>query len=301
MTWNVDGFVSALTASSPHTREAYRRDVTQFVTWAERGGCPEPEDLTNTVLRRYLAYLTTRDYARPSIARKAAAIRSYTRYLARHGVIDTDPGRALRTPRGAQRLPRVPRRTETVDLLDAVAASAATPEVDATDRARIRRDHALLELLYGAGLRIAEACGLGPSDLDLRRKYVTVLGKGAKIRRVPINDETVTALGAYLREARPVLSTTATPADVVFVNARGNALTPRDARRILDRYPLPDGRTLHPHALRHAFATHLLEGGADLRVVQELLGHSDLATTQRYTHVTPERLRSVHEATHPRG
>ena len=298
MSWDVDGFVQALTATSPHTRAAYRRDVTQFVTWAERGGCPEPADLTTAILRRYLAYLTTREYARPSIARKAAAIRSYTRYLRRHEVIATDPGRSLRTPKGAQRLPRVPRRSETTELLDAVAATTAD---DPVATARIRRDHALFELLYGAGLRIAEACGLSGSDLDLDRRSVTVLGKGAKVRRVPLNDEAVAALRIYLAEARPLLAGEATPVGTVFLNARGRALSPRDARRILDRYPLPDGRTLHPHALRHAFATHLLEGGADLRVVQELLGHSDLATTQRYTHVSPERLRSVHEATHPRG
>jgi integrase/recombinase XerC len=298
MTWNVDGFAQSLTGASPHTREAYRRDVTQFVTWAERGGCPDPADLTNTVLRRYLSYLTTREYARPSIARKAAAIRSYTRYLRRQGLIDIDPGRALRTPKGVQRLPRVPRRTETTELLDTLA-SATTD--DPRETARIRRDHALLELLYGAGLRIAEACGLTTGDLDLDRGSVTVLGKGSKVRRVPLNEEAVAALRTYLAEARPSLVGESTPAGVVFLNARGKGLSPRDARRILDRYPLPDGRTLHPHALRHAFATHLLEGGADLRVVQELLGHSDLATTQRYTHVSPERLRSVHEATHPRG
>ncbi|MFZ4515444.1 MAG: tyrosine-type recombinase/integrase [Acidimicrobiia bacterium] len=302
MSWDVDGFVNALTASSSHTRAAYRRDVSQFVTWAQRGGCGSPEGLSNTVLRRYLAYLTTRDYARPSIARKAAAVRAFTRYLRRHGVIATDPGRAMRTPRGAQRLPRVPRPAETVALLDAVATAASTaPVEDERAQARIVRDRALLEVLYGAGLRISEACGLRRDDIDTARRSLTVLGKGAKIRRVPLHAEALAALLQYLETSRPVLAAPATPPEVVFVNARGTALSPRDARRILDRYPMADGRTLHPHALRHAFATHLLEGGADLRVVQELLGHSDLATTQRYTHITPERLRSVHEATHPRG
>lgn len=301
MTWDVDGFVSTLTASSPHTRAAYRRDVDQFVMWAQRGGCPEPEALSNVVLRRYLGYLNTRDYARPSIARKAAAVRAFTRYLRRHGVIAVDPGRTMRTPRGAQRLPRVPRPAETVALLDAVGALANARSDDAAALARIVRDRALLEVLYGAGLRISEACGLRHSDCDLARAHLTVLGKGSKIRRVPIHVEACDALAEYLERGRNQLVTQYTPSDVVFLNARGKALTVRDARRVLDHYPLPDGRTLHPHAFRHAFATHLLEGGADLRVVQELLGHSDLATTQRYTHVTPERLRSVHEATHPRG
>lgn len=301
MTWNVDGFVSTLTAASPHTRAAYRRDVDQFVTWAERGGCPTPDALTNVVLRRYLAYLNSRDYARPSIARKAAAVRAFTRYLRRHGVIATDPGRTMRTPRGAQRLPRVPRPAETVALLESVSALADAQPDDAAATARVLRDRALLEILYGAGLRISEACGLRIADCDLGQAHLTVLGKGSKVRRVPIHAEAIAALGDYLERGRDHLRGANTPSDVVFLNARGKALTVRDARRVLDHYPLPDGRTLHPHAFRHAFATHLLEGGADLRVVQELLGHSDLATTQRYTHVTPERLRSVHEATHPRG
>ena len=128
-----------------------------------------------------------------------------------------------------------------------------------------------------------------------------MLGKGSKVRRVPLGEPALLALGEYLELGRPELVTAETPADVVFLNARGRPLTPRDARRILARHPLPDGRTLHPHVLRHAFATHLLEGGADLRVVQELLGHTDLATTQVYTHLTTDRLRAVYDETHPRA
>src|SRR5262249_52025499 len=162
---------------------------------------------------------------------------------------------------------------------------------------RAFRDVALLELLYGAGLRVSELCGLDVDAVDLRKATVTVLGKGSKVRRLPLGDPAREAVSAYLRNARPALLTERTAA--LFVNARGRRMTPRDVRRVLVRHPLSDGRTLHPHSLRHAYATHLLEGGADLRVVQELLGHADVGTTQVYTHVTRDRLRSVYERTHP--
>ncbi len=148
---------------------------------------------------------------------------------------------------------------------------------------------------------MAECCGLRVVDCDLDRGLVTVLGKGSKIRRVPIGAPAVEALAEWMARGRPELVTADSPAEAVFLNRRGRALSPRDARRVLERHPLPDGRALHPHALRHAYATHLLEGGADLRAVQELLGHADLATTQIYTHVTRDRLRAVYEATHPRA
>ncbi len=300
MTWHVESFVSTLSGKSVHTRDAYHRDVAQFVEWFARSGDVSALDIDRLVLRRYLAYLTTREFAQPSIARKAAALRAYTRYLCRTGVLETDPGRALRAPRGAQRLPHVPAASQASALLDDARVRATIGD-DPVARAIAQRDYAVLELLYGAGVRVAEACGLRCSDLDADRGYVTVLGKGSKVRRIPLHAEAFDALRRYVTEARPLLLRDDLSVEAVFVNARGHALSPRDARRILDRFPLADGRTLHPHALRHAFATHLLEGGADLRVVQELLGHTNVATTQRYTHVTPERLRAVHEATHPRG
>ncbi len=160
------------------------------------------------------------------------------------------------------------------------------------------RDTALLELLYGSGLRIAEATGLDVDEVDLARARVVVWGKGAKQRTVPLSDPAAAALGRWLGDGRPHLATEASPGGAVFLNRRGRRLTPRDARRVLDRRAI---EPTHPHALRHTFATHLLDGGADLRVVQELLGHSDVATTQRYTHVSKERLRTVFDATHPRA
>jgi integrase/recombinase XerC len=297
MSWPVEPFVRSLTRASPHTRRAYEFDVGEFVAWAERGGCPEPERLDHRVLRRYLAYLTTRGLARSTIARKAASVRAYVRYLHRHGIVANDPGRQLRAPKGGRRLPRVPRRDEARDLLDGADAVVAA---DHEPSAVALRDRAVLELLYGAGLRVAECCDLREPDLDLRKRTVTVVGKGAKVRRLPLGRPAIDAVRAYLRDGRAALARPESP-DRVFLNRLGRALSPRDARRILERNPLADGRILHPHALRHAYATHLLEGGADLRAVQELLGHADLSTTQVYTHVTRDRLRAVYEHTHPRA
>lgn len=309
MTWDVDGFVTSLTASSAHTVEAYERDVRQFVDWAERGGCAGPDALDHATLRRYLAYLTTRQFARPTISRKAAAIRSFLRYLTRRGVLAADPGRTLRSPKGASRLPRVPRITEAHAMLDRAFASTRVPPKASEDEdgpdeialAVARRDLAVLELLYGAGLRVSECCGLDLPDVDLDRQMITVLGKGSKIRRLPLGDPATTAVSEWLRQGRDRLERPGESTSAVFLNRLGRRLGPRDARRVLERHPLGDGRTLHPHALRHAYATHLLEGGADLRTVQELLGHADLATTQIYTHLTRERLRAVYESTHPRA
>jgi integrase/recombinase XerC len=304
LSWDVDGFIASLSGASAHTRDAYAHDAGEFVTWAERGGCRSPEALDHATLRRYLAYLTTRGFARRSIARKAAAVRALLRYLHRRGLLAADPGRSLRTPKGAGRLPRVPRSADAVALLDAAAAAIPAnegEEADALAAALARRDLAVLEMLYGAGLRVAECCGLTFDALDRRRGLITVIGKRARARRVPLGDPARQALHTYLDHARPRLVRPATPAGCVFLNARGGALSPRDARRIVARYPLADGQVLHPHSFRHAYATHLLEGGADLRTVQELLGHSDLTTTQVYTHLTPERLKAVYEATHPRA
>jgi integrase/recombinase XerC len=213
-----------------------------------------------------------------------------------------DPGRNLRAPKGAARLPRVPRRAEAVAMLDRAAPPEEREEDgDPVARAVALRDLAVLEILYGTGLRVSECCGLRPDDVDLRRRMITVVGKGAKVRRLPLGEPAAEALRSWLHDGRKALATDTSPDDAIFLNRRGRPLSPRDARRILEAHPLPDGQTLHPHALRHAYATHLLEGGADLRAVQELLGHSDLATTQIYTHLTRDRLRAVYEATHPRA
>ncbi|HEV7526581.1 MAG TPA: tyrosine recombinase XerC [Acidimicrobiia bacterium] len=290
-----DGFVRALSAMSENTRRAYEHDAREFVQWCERGGCPDASALDHRALRRYLAYLQTRGFSRSSTARKAASVRAYLRHLTRRGILGRDVAAAVQAPKGARRLPRMPRRAEAAGLLDDLVDQAAT------DDPRALRDLAIVELLYGAGLRVSECCGLDIGDVDVRKRSVTALGKGAKVRRLPLGEPAADAVAAYVRHGRAALQPSTGADDALFVNARGRRMTPRDVRRVLDRHPLDDGRTLHPHALRHAYATHLLEGGADLRAVQELLGHADVGTTQIYTHVTRERLRAVYERTHPRA
>ena len=289
------GFETSLSALSEHTRRAYTHDADEFVAWCERGGCPDASALDSRTVRRYLSYLQTRGFARTSISRKAASIRAYVRFLRRRGILTSDAATSLRAPRGPRRLPRMPKAGATNDLLDRVIDQTAA------DDPKVWRDLAILELLYGAGLRVSEVCGLDVDDVQLRKGTVTVLGKGSKIRRLPLGEPALEALQAYLRRARKGLAAPSVMGQALFVNSRGNRMTPRDVRRILARYPLSDGQVLHPHALRHAYATHLLDGGADLRAVQELLGHADVGTTQIYTHVTRERLRSVYERTHPRA
>jgi site-specific recombinase XerD len=294
-----DGFAVSLSAMSVNTRRAYEHDAREFVEWCERGGCADASALDHRVLRRYLAYLQTRGFSRPSIARKAASVRAYVRHLRRRGVLGRDVATAVQAPKGARRLPRMPRPREAARLLDDLVDEAGAEDPKA------RRDLAVVELLYGAGLRVSECCSLDVGDVDLRKRTVTVVGKGAKVRRVPLGEPACAAVAAYLRDARAGLLTEPShapeAANALFLNARGRRMTPRDVRRVLDRHPLADGRALHPHALRHAYATHLLEGGADLRAVQELLGHADVGTTQIYTHVTRERMRAVYEQTHPRA
>ena len=288
MDWEQDAFVRSLSSLSANTVDAYRRDVRDFVVWAERARLSGPAHVDRLVLRRYLAFLGTRRMAKRSIARKAAALRRYFAWLSRTGVLPADPSSRVTAPRGQGRLPHV-LKAEELEILLADQAPAGEP-VD-------RRDRAVVELLYGSGLRVGELCSLRPRDVDLVRAQVLVWGKGSKQRQLPMSESSVAAVRAWM-DARQEMVTGDTPADALFVNRRGHRLTPRDVRRILDRRA---ASPTHPHALRHTFATPLLDGGADLRAVQELLGHSDLATTQLYTHVSKERLRTVYDATHPRA
>ena len=291
--WHVDDFALGLTDAAAATVAAYRRDVAAFVTFAERNQLDGPEQVERRHLRRYVAHLGTRDYAPATVARRVAALRRYFAWLRRRGLITADPSIGLRAPAGGSRLPRVLRQDELDTILDEPPAV-----VDHDPPERRVRDDAVLELLYGCGLRVAEVCGLRRDDVDLAAGAVTVLGKGDKWRRVPITPGAVEALAEWLAHGRAVYEHDASPDDVVFLNQRGHRLGPRDCRRILDRRA---SEPTHPHALRHTFATHLLDGGADLRAVQELLGHSDLQTTQRYTHVSASRLQAVLSATHPRA
>src|SRR5262249_22270404 len=196
-----DGFVVALSAMSANTRRAYEHDAREFVEWCERGGCTDASALDHRVLRRYLAYLQTRGFSRPSISRKAASVRAYVRHLRRRGILGRDVASAVQAPKGPRRLPRMPRRSEAAHLLDGLVDEADRGD----DDPRARRDLAVVELLYGAGLRVSECCGLDIGDVDLRKRTVTVLGKGAKVRRVPLGEPARAALTAYLRDGRPAL------------------------------------------------------------------------------------------------
>ena len=314
--WEIEAYRRSVAGLSPDTVRAYASDVERFAEWAGRGGATGPSDVDRVTLRRYLAFLATRRYAKASISRTAASLRSYFGWSTRRGLIDSDPSVRLSAPSPDSRLPRVLGHAELDRLL--TSPPLAAPAGDAGDGdttgdgppddsaggdaagplPRDVRDDAVLELLYGSGMRVAELCGLDVDDLDLTRGVVTVTGKGSKQRQVLVHDTCVAAVRAWIGGPRASMATSTSPGGALFYNGRGNRLGPRDVRRILDRRsPVPT----HPHALRHSFATHLLDGGADLRVVQELLGHASLQTTQVYTHVSKERLRSVYSGTHPRA
>lgn len=304
--WQLEAFLASLSSLSEATVRAYRTDMEGFLTWCERAGILDVAAVERTDLRRYLAYLTTRNYAPGSIARKATTLRRYFGWADRTGATPHNPTRNLSAPTGPRRIPQVLSESE-LDRMLIAPVDRAEPETDRITAAVRIRDAAVLELLYGSGLRAAELCAIRLGDLTDSDRRLLVRGKGAKERIVPVSDPAREALVLWRAGAREVLRDQIPagepPLDdrsgtVMFLNRRGRALTPRDLRRIVDAR---SGRPTHPHELRHTFATHLLEGGADLRVVQELLGHADLSTTQGYTHVTRDHLRKVLDRTHPRA
>lgn len=287
--WRLEDFQRSQTSLSDRTLSAYESDVRLFAEWVARSSVESPAGVTRTLVRRYVAALSTRAYARRSIARKAAALRRYYGWALEAGLAEVDPTIGVHVISDQGRLPRVLERRELEQLLDG-------PVPDDEPVWRRRRDDAVLEVLYGSGVRVSELCSLVSDQVRLDERLMIVWGKGSKERRVPLGEPAIDALRAWLIVRPEVVPVEAGP--IVFANERGRQLTPRDVRRILDRRsPTPT----HPHALRHTFATHLLDGGADLRSVQELLGHSDVATTQRYTHVSRERLRSAYQKSHPRA
>ena len=316
----LERYLASLAArdASPHTRRAYATALGAYLAWLQAAGLDwrTPE---RAALRRYLAELTE-GHARTTVAQRLAAIRSLYRWARRTGLVATDPWAALATPRRPRRLPAVLTTEEVERLLDAVGEDAGatvelgpgSPQRSSSAGAPLRRalslrDVALVETAYAAGLRISELAGARLGALDLARGEIRVVGKGRKERIGLLGRPARSALGAYLVDGRPVLLARAgegsRPTDALFINHRGAPLGARGIRYRLHRAALraglPDDAT--PHTLRHSFATHLLDGGADLRVVQELLGHADLATTQIYTHVAPARLRSVYRRAHPRA
>ncbi len=309
----LERFLRTLAArdASPHTRRSYRSSIAAYLGWLDARGVDWRQP-ARADLRAYLATLTT-GHARSSVAQRLAAIRSFHRWAARDGLAPGDPWGAIATPRQPGRLPRVLEIAEVDAMLDVVTADleaahrAGTPSHTAPAVAIALRDRALVETAYAAGLRISELAEAELGELDLRRGELRVIGKGRKQRIGLLGGPARSALEAYLAEGRSVLlagrTDEAAPPTQVFLNHRGAPLGVRGLRYRLDRIRrragLPDG--VSPHTLRHSFATHLLDGGADLRVVQELLGHESLATTQIYTHVSPTRLRSAYREAHPRA
>lgn len=278
---------------SPHTVAAYRRDALDVARTLQSWGRRSPTDVEPRVLRRYLADLDDRGYARSTLARRSSTLRGWFSLLARRGVIAADPAALLGTPRQGRHLPRVLRVDEVTRLL--AAPDPATPVG--------LRDRALLELLYATGARVAEACGLDLGDLRHGEGLVRLHGKGGRDRIVPVGAPAVSAVARYLSEGRPVLLAAAPePTAALLVSTRGARLGPRDARTAVGRAAAAAGvGHVTPHTLRHTMATHLLDRGLDLRLVQELLGHASLATTQRYTHLSRGRLQEVHARAHPRA
>ncbi len=296
----IDAFLAHLRLErhlSNNTLTAYRTDLLHLATFLHRShlGLASADHAT---LRRFLAQQHALGYARASIARRVGAIHTFYRWANDAGRIDQDPSLLLGRPKVANRLPTVLRVGEAAALME---EPASTPEDDPTAVAVRRRDEAILELLYGSGLRVSEITTLTTDGLDLDGGRVHVVGKGSKERSVPLSEYAVGALRVWLADGRPVLATE--PTRALFVNRKRKPMGPRDVRAMVDGYAgsLLPGRRVGPHTLRHSFATHLLEGGADIRAVQELLGHSSVATTQRYTHVSRTRLFEAHERSHPRA
>ena len=293
--------------ASAHTVRAYKSDLTQFIGYAAaqadlKKRDLQPSQLDREALRGFLGQLHKQHLSRATAARKLAAARTFLRYLRREGLIDDDPGLLVATPKRDIRMPSHLSENEMLALLDAPVG----------DTPLSRRDRAILELFYASGLRLSELTGLDVDDVNLSARMVRVLGKGRKERIIPFNVSTANAIRVYLkdrdgltrgrdrqdRRARP-----SRPQEPLFVNYRGGRLTVRSVDRLVRRYVAASSARMgiSPHALRHSFATHLLQRGADLRAIQELLGHASLSTTQRYTHVNAAQLLEVYKKSHPRA
>jgi integrase/recombinase XerC len=285
---------------SPHTVRAYLGDVTALLRSACEGGLDGLDGLDIGMIRAWLAAQHGSRMARATLARRAAAARAFTGFAFSRGWLDSDPGALLATPRGARRLPRV----LVAEQVAAVLASAPAPSAAGGphEAAIACRDTAIMELLYASGIRVGELCGLDVSDVDHGRRTVRVLGKGNKERVVPIGVPAVRAVRRWQDAGRPLLATEFSPA-ALYLGARGGRLDPRTARRVVHARIAAAGSVpdTGPHGLRHSAATHLLEGGADLRSVQEILGHASLSSTQIYTHVSAARLLAAYRLAHPRA
>lgn len=298
MSWYLEEFSAYLRderRASPHTVRAYEREVASFASFCTvELGVSRPAETSQGALRAFVAHLYSRRLARSSVQRALAAVRTFFRFLQCENVVAGNPARTVGGPRAARPLPDVPTAPETASLLEALPDTPAG-----------KRDRAALELLYGAGLRAAELVGLNLDDVDLPRRLLRVMGKGGKERVVPFGRPAAAALAAYLpvRAGWRAKAHDLNGGEPLLVNQRGGRLSDRSLRRIVDQAVRRAAtlRRLHPHSLRHAFATHLLEAGMDLRAIQELLGHASLATTQKYTHVDVAHLMETYRTAHPKA
>jgi len=285
-------------SASPLTLISYRKDLDQFFDFLAQSRGLGREVLTTEVLnhrsvREYIANMQNQDLSTATMARKLAALRSFVKYLCRENVLSGNPIANVATPKQEKKLPRFLYPVETEMLIEA-------PD---TSTVQGIRDRAILETLYAAGVRVSELVGINLADLDLGEQWIRIRGKGAKERLAPIGEPARKALHDYLNKSRPYLcQAQAAPPEALFLNKAGERISARSIRNIINKYveQLAMNQRVSPHTLRHTFATHLLNGGADLRAVQELLGHVKLSTTQIYTHLTKDRIKMIHDETHPR-
>ncbi|MHB8215965.1 MAG: tyrosine recombinase XerC [Candidatus Sulfotelmatobacter sp.] len=277
--------------ASVHTIKAYSRDLSVFAAYAGSRGWKQ---IDHIAVRGFLSQLYGNGLSKTSVARALAAVRSLYRWLAREGVVEQNPAKLVATPKLAKKLPRVPTIEEMNSVID-----GAMPEVAAFPE----RDRLMLELLYGCGIRNSELTGINVDDIRLSAEAILIRGKGKKERYVPFGDSVKSALAAYLPERRKVLEPNHKHSTALLINLRGDRLTTRSVGRIIKKIAVAKGLSpdVHPHTLRHAFGTHMLEEGADLRAIQELLGHERLATTQRYTQLSMKHVLQVYDQTHPRA
>jgi integrase/recombinase XerC len=292
-----DEYLALERGRSDHTRRAYLGDLRSLFDFlAERVPNPGLDRLNLPVLRSWLAVQASAGSARTTLARRTSAVKTFTAWATRRGLLSSDPAARLQMPKAQRTLPAVLRQDQALDAMAAAKSGAQQGDPLAL------RDQLIVELLYATGIRVSELCGLDIDDVDRSRRLLRVLGKGNKQRTVPFGEPAQAALTGWLNDGRPALVTVVS-GPALLLGARGRRLDPRQARTVVHQtVAAVDGAPdMGPHGLRHSAATHLLEGGADLRVVQELLGHSTLATTQLYTHVTVARLRAVHDQAHPRA
>jgi integrase/recombinase XerC len=318
-------YLRSVRNASPHTLTNYRRDLEQFVSYLTPPGVKEPtaKEVTQHEIREYVAHLHHQGLEKTSVARKLAALRSFFKYCVRDGVLQENPARLVATPKLPKRIPSVLSAEEINAFLDQLARISARPAPPAAAQPRgelaharqrprdeshllLRRDRALLEMLYASGLRVSELTGLNLADIDQKERILRVRGKGNKQRIVPYGSKAEEALAAYWPVRNELLlraldDKRRVDPEAVFLNYAGRRLTQRSVGRILKKYVrlVNINWDLHPHSLRHAFATHLLADGADLRAIQELLGHQSLSTTQKYTHASIRQLMEVYDKSHP--